>query len=821
MTRANVLAVALLAAMASPAFGAQGTPGSAQGTPGSIDLSKALIIGPASPSVQEQTALRVLVEEVERRTIIRLPIRGASDSTNASGSTKDRPLIVVGTAANLRDRVADVPGGLPSTQPPGPEGFVIRVDATRALQPVVSIVGADARGMLFGVGRLLREMTLTRGRIAIASNLQIATAPKIALRGHQIGYRPKTNSYDGWDVPMWEQYIRDLAVFGTNAFELIPPVSDDDEDSPHFPRPQIDMMIEVSRILDRYGLDVWVWYPALEKDYVTPANVDKAVSEWADVLKRLPRVDAVFVPGGDPGHTKPDVLFALLEKQTASLKKYHPKATMWVSPQGFTKEWMDEFYALLRKEPQWLTGVVFAPQNRDSFALFRKNVPARYRIRHYPDITHSLRAQYPVNDWDVAHALTSSREPINPRPVDQAVIFRHLMTYGPDFITYSEGCNDDVNKVVWSGLGWDPKTDVVEILRQFSRYFIGARYTDSFAEGLLALERNWRGPLATNTGVYATLQQFQAMERGASPSDLLNWRFQQALYRAYYDAYERARLIAETAQESEAIERLRAARVIGSISTMEDAEHILRRGDQMKPAADWRQRIYSLAEALYQSVRMQLDVEHYRAIGVDRGATLASAETPLNDRRWLRAQFERIRGLSDEAARVKELDRIAAWTDPGPGGYYDDLGDPSNQPHLVRGVPFEQDPGPYRSGATGFGNRPEWRLSWVTHAESFYDDPLTLRYAGLDPTARYRLRIVYAGDIYSPAKIKIVANGTVEIAPPTPKPNPVQPLEFDIPAAATARGTLTLDFTQEPGRGGAGRGCQLAEAWLIRQESVQ
>ena len=35
------------------------------------------------------------------------------------------------------------------------------------------------------------------------------------LRGHQLGYRPKTNSYDAWTPAMWEQYVRDLVVFGT------------------------------------------------------------------------------------------------------------------------------------------------------------------------------------------------------------------------------------------------------------------------------------------------------------------------------------------------------------------------------------------------------------------------------------------------------------------------------------------------------------------------------------------------------------------------------------------------------------------------------
>jgi len=55
--------------------------------------------------------------------------------------------------------------------------------------------------------------------VTLPADLDIKTAPKYALRGHQLGYRPKTNSYDGWSVPMWESYIRDLAIFGANAIE--------------------------------------------------------------------------------------------------------------------------------------------------------------------------------------------------------------------------------------------------------------------------------------------------------------------------------------------------------------------------------------------------------------------------------------------------------------------------------------------------------------------------------------------------------------------------------------------------------------------------
>ena len=102
-------------------------------------------------------------------------------------------------------------------------------------------------------------------------------------------------------------YIRDLAVFGTNAIELIPPRSDDAADSPHFPLPPMQMMIEMSRLAQEYGLRVWIWYPAMDPDYSDPATVEAALKEWGEVFRQLPRIDAVFVPGGDPGHTAAEI----------------------------------------------------------------------------------------------------------------------------------------------------------------------------------------------------------------------------------------------------------------------------------------------------------------------------------------------------------------------------------------------------------------------------------------------------------------------------------------------------------------------------------
>ena len=749
------------------------------------DFTHATVVAPLSLSGPERKAVALLVDAVRERTRITWPV-AASDP--APGS----PVI----------RIRRMPAG-------PPEGYQLRSSGSS-----IEIGGNDERGVLFGVGALLRALEMRRDSVALPRPLDIRTAPKYALRGHQLGYRPKTNSYDGWTVPMWESYIRDLAVFGANAIELIPPRSDDAADSPLFPLPPMQMMVEMSRLAQEYGLQCWIWYPAMDPDYANPATVEAALKEWGEVFRQLPRIDAVFVPGGDPGHTEPKVLFALLEKQTANLRKYHPKATMWVSPQGFNAAWMEQFFGLMDQHPSWLSGIVFGPQVRVNLPDLRRRIPKQYPIRFYPDITHSTNAEFTVNDWDVAYAQTEEREVINPRPLDEAQIFRVLQPFAEaGFLSYSEGCNDDVNKAVWSALAWNPDADVAEVLREYARYFIGPDMADGFAHGLLALERNWRGPLLTNSAVDVTLAQFQDLERRATPQQKLNWRFQQALYRAYYDAYLRARLTDETARERRALERLRRPGL--SLPSLAAAESELT-ADPSAGAA-LRARVFELAEALFQSVRMQLSVPRYFAIDPGRGANLDLIDRPITDAPWLLSRFTAMRALDNEAARRVAIDEILNWTDPGPGGFYDDLGDPANRPHLMPGEGFEQDPAFFHSIRTGFGGRRNtpWRISWYRHAEALYGNTLQLRYTGLDPAAHYKVRFTQGGDS-TPRLTRLVADGKFEVYPFRKRESDVKPIEFDIPAEATSGGTLTLEWQPHPDESGNGRFVQVSEVWLLR-----
>ena len=778
-------------------------------TAAEIDLSSATVVLPAGLSSSERKAVTMLVEEVAKRSFLQWPVVETVPAANA-------PAIYIGHRGALAAAFPHLGAALVARATLKAEGYEI---VTR--RDAVIVAGNDARGVLFGVGRLLRALDYGRERVALATALNVASAPRYGLRGHQFGYRPKTNSYDGWTVAMWEQYLREIVAYGANAIEIIPPRSDDAADSPHFNLSPMRMMIELSRLAHAYGIQLWIWYPALDSNYEDPAQVDFALKEWGEVLRQLPKVDAVFIPGGDPGHTPPKHLFPMMEKQARQLRQYHSQARVWMSPQGFDANWMHEFFALMNAGPSWLEGVVFGPQQRVSVEELRANIPARYPIRFYPDITHTLNAQYPVPEWDYAFQTTLNREPINPRPLDQAAIFHRLQPHNVHgVLTYSEGCNDDVNKCIWSSLSWDPDADVAEILRDYSRYFIGANLAEGFAQGLLALERNWRGPLVANEGVEVTLQQFQAMERAATPTQLRNWRFQQALYRAHYDAAVRARLLAETAQEKAALAELRLVASLGVEQALARAEQCL--APPARPvAAQLRARTFELAEALFQSIHMQLSVPRYRAISVGRGANLDLIDMPLNNAPWLREQFAAIRTLPAESERLRAVDTIVNWENPGPGGFYDDLGNATAQPHLVAGASYADDPAFLRTPhmAASLGGVP-LRISARTYAESRDDHPLEMHYRGLDPAARYRLRVVYGtgamGSRDNPMTLRLVANGRHEIHGMRPKDPAARPAEFEIPTEATRDGELRLTWTRPAGLGGNGRGVQVSEVWLMR-----
>ena len=751
-------------------------------------------------------AARLLADDVGRRAGVRVSVSVASRLPRGrAGQT-----IVIG----VRDEVEGLMPGLQLAEPvsrsgqPSPEGFVVQYVAPGGTDLVVA--GNDALGTLFGVGWLLREARLTQGRVELPTDAPFASAPHMPIRGVQLGYREVNNTLDTWDLEQFERYIRDLVLFGCNAVEFTPPVQRPEQDASadDSTRREWEMNLRIAELVHSYGLQVWLWVPVTERDPRESEGRERIIDNRRRLFESMAHVDHVFTPGGDPGDTPVDVLLPLVEDVAVALHAAHPHAGMWVSHQGFEVPDRDRLYRLLaQKRPKWLRGVVYGPWTRDSIEHTRQAVPAEYQVRAYPDITHSCRCQYPVPAWDHAFALIEGREVCNPRPEQHAAIFRRLAAHCDGFIAYSDGNHDDANKMLWLALGWDPFTSVGEATRQYGRAFVGPDAEEEVSSGLLGLERNWVGSVRGNRAIPRTLATWRRLH-GAYPTD---WRVKLHYFRSLCDRYVQLKARRDTERERRACSVLELA--VAGETALDAAAGRARcaLGAPMPTRLrEMREELWVLGRELRESIGLQMSVEFG---GRDeRGNVLDHLDEPLNNARWLSAGLDETLKLpiAEQRAAIR---RMLEWEDPGPGGYYDDLGDADRQPHLVE-ERREDDPDCLRHPFGDFTFEQyssTGRLSWRCQATTLYETPLRLRYTGLDPNARYVLRVVYAGRFR--ATMTLTANGRILVHGPMPTPDPPQVLEFPIPREATAEGVLDLEWRRV---GHLGRGPQVAEAWLVR-----
>lgn len=761
--------------------------------------------GRAGPAAQ---AGRMLAEELRLRH--RIPTR----LTTAYRHSQGAQAIVVSTR-DTRSRVpvlAKLAEMLGLCRHPGPEGFTLH----RVPQPSLDLVveGADPLGALFGVGYLLREARSAGAWLELPAAGPIASTPVVRVRGVQLGYRAVNNTIHTWGLDQFERYLRDLLVFGCNTVELTPPERPPESEPASAERARDwEKNLRLAELAHAYGVAVSLWLPVSEHDARTPDGREAIVSDRRRLFESMAHIDHLFTPGGDPGETPVEVLLPLLARIAEVLHETHPSAGMWVSHQGFEPPERDRFYRYLqRARPEWLSGVVYGPWTRDTIEGTREAVPAEYLVRAYPDITHSCRCQYPVPGWDQPYAIVEGREVCNPRPRHYRQVFDRLLPHCDGFVVYSDGCHDDANKFLWLALGWNPRATTGECLRQYGRAFVGHDAAQAVSRGLLGLERNWVGPVARNSAVPATL----ALWNDLSVDRSANWRVQLHRFRALCDRYVQLRTRLDVDRERNATTALKAY-LRGRTSFESAAERAARALDAELPEAllVMRGELWSLGRKLRATIGLKMST---KLGGRDeRGNVLDYLDEPLNNSRWLSAQMRMVAELP-RGERRAALREVLAWEDPGPGGYYDNLGRVGCQPHLVGVDSAETDPDclghPYCDFVFGdpYGAS---RLSWRCQATSLYDAPLQLCYTGLDPAAQYLLRVVYAGRFRT--TVTLVANGGLWIHGALAMPVPPRVLEFDIPLEATAGGQLLLEWRRVET---AGRGPQVAEVWLVRREQL-
>ena len=744
-----------------------------------IDLSRAVVVVRSRERpAAERIAPTILVEEVARRS-------GITWTVTSDWPKQASAIIAISTVADppsWRDQIATTLEAVPNK----PESFSIRVFPATDRRPVTVVVtGFDSRGAMFGVGKLLRNLDWKPMGVSLADHFKADESPDRPIRGHQIGYRDTANSWDAWTFDQYDQYFREMAIFGANAVENIP--WQEEKPGPLMKYSRDEINFKFAELCDKYDLDHWIWVPVLVKlpDEVKEVEFLKQQEAYYSKVRRL---DAIFVPGGDPGDNKANVLLPHLERMAELVTKYHPKAKIWLSLQHFKADDIDFLYAYLdRKLPTWFGGLVMGPSS-PPMELTRRRLAKPYQLRWYPDITHSVRCQYPIPWLDPALGMTLGREPVNPRPVDYTQIYRMDYAFTDGFVTYSDGVHDDFNKSLWTQLGWDPDKSPREVAKEYARLFFRPDSADLGADGLFALESDTRGALEENGSVAATLMLWKELERRIQDAGS-SWRFQMHLFRAYYVDFTRRRLIYEKELEAQALESLKSTSEVGVIQALTNARNILDCAITQPVDSETIKKLNAFGEKLFQEIGLQTSVPKYHASNSQRGAVLDFIDYPLNNRWWLEDQFEKISEMPETKDQLDRIDVIRNWENPGEGGYYDVIGHVGRSPRVVKMV-FAGDAMRHEAELPTqrwMTEKPTInRQAWHTYLDNW---PHGMIYNDLDPTANYVVKLFAQREsplVIDGVKAKLIKTGETF--------DKVTEQIFEVPNEASKDGRITLTW---------------------------
>jgi len=795
-----------------------------------IELKQIAIVAAGTPDDFAWRVAQILSEELAMRC-------GRTAEVSAT-VPKDCFCFLIGTQEELSKAFPKETEALCKLPAPGAEGFRLL-----CLKDKIIIAGADGRGCLYGMAHTLRKMALKPDFAALTDELKdISITPSYPLRGHQLAYRDKQNTCPGWDVHDFDRYIRDLALFGSNAIEILPPRTDDRLYSPKFGMDPLEMMMELSKIIHSYGMDVWVWYPNMGNHYDDPKTRTAELEERERVYAAVPYVDAVLIPAGDPGELEPKELFPVAEESTRVLHKHHPKATVWIAPQVFAPRqgWHEEFYQELSREPDWLYGVCYAPWMFETMPEFHARVPAKYksRIRHYPDITHNSSAQFEMPDWDLPFALLNGRESYNARPRAMKHIHNLHAPYTVGSLTYCEGIHDDVNKMVWGDQDFLSDRPVEETLRDYVRLFIDPDLVDELVPLIFAFEDNWVGYARDNGNIDKVYADFTALNERVPARVRDNYRFKMAYLRALTDYLARHRSLYDAALEKEAYAALEKADQAGADEAVENAWAILNRTYDEPCCEDTVHVMQRLADELYRTpgCKIQLSTAYHKGQSWIRGSFMDAVRMPLNDYQFLTEHFRRILDLPTEAEKLMQIHWLLKRCDPGPGGQYVCLGDLDDfKRHVVSARTWEEDPGFLRSPVVNsdpyglmmtFHHNRRWHgeypipMNWIRRARVIYGTPLVAKFDGLDKDARYLLRVAYPDALRmrraDSSDIKLTANGRLihDHVDPCQGGSCYPVFEYELPREVTMTGELTLTWQ----KWGTLDRVSVSEVWLVKQE---
>jgi len=432
-----------------------------------------------SPDPVVAKAAEVLAREIERRT----------------GS---RPAVAEEGPAEPTDVVLDVTDAI------SPEGFSIRT----APDAPARVLGGDARGVLYGCGRLLRAARFAENSIVLGPS-EGPSAPESDMRAVYFATH-FGNYYHAAPVEEVARYVEELALWGVNAlilwFDMHHYTSIDDPKALE----HIDRLRHLFRTARSVGMRVGLItlaneaYSASPEDLRAdpdtgrahyrvelcpskPGAIDVILAGLFEEFDRFEHLDIVWIWPYDQGgcaceKCRPWGANGFLKAAraiSARLRQTRPDVKIILSTWLFDRredqgEWRG-LYRALERDAGWIDGVLADNSNDFPAWPLEHPLPGGLPLYNFPEI--SMQGMYPWGGFGA-----------NPRPRHWQRIREKLRGRIQGGFPYSEGIYEDVNKIIWAQGFWDGSRPTAEILREYAAYEFSPGHADEICEAMTRME---------------------------------------------------------------------------------------------------------------------------------------------------------------------------------------------------------------------------------------------------------------------------------------------------------------------------------------------
>lgn len=770
---------------------------------------------------------------------------------------------------------------------PGPEGFLL-LPCADTHPPALLAAGIDDRGVVYAVGELLRRAVIRQGGLEFSAHLQVRTAPAFELRGTQFGQSGvalEKARVRAWTQAEVEHKIGDFALAGANTLQVPVSTTEDDPTYRYIRGLGLKTLVHYPANAGS-GPPEWQARESIGRaGYLCPSVPEARAAllrQCEEAFSHSPDFDYVGFAGGDGGGCECDrcdpygaVFIRLVEDYATIIHKHHPHTRVLFTNQKFDND--DDFaiFRYLREKPD--TGIAafcvgpgsdamsWQPGHRQHHRmdLFRyprfgpfsrymqeivHELPPNVDLAFYNEVTHWRYSQYgyvqayPRPDKDGNHPPHWNHfiyerlpDPYLTQVYDRLTfyawpryyhrVFGETVRYGIGDCTHSSGTHDHFNQWMWQRLLWDPHRKVEDVVAEYCRTWFGPEAAPVMAEAVFLMEEylQWdpNRPITRKTSIDRFYNL--VMRAGAVMPRFLrerSWLWREFAQKAAID--KRTKLaVAQQIDLQKAIE----SDCRGAMESGGNADAIIAACLRRLAAMHETPSLRKLREEA-----LRLGEESNCLFGV-RSEGLFSLDHDFIGLGWLKRQLLRAQAVSG-AERRELLATIADYENPGPGGFYDNLGTYEPAPHLVNGYPYDYGQ-PYVPGMLDEGNRLSQRTMCYTQDEA---QGLTLRYDGLDPMATYRIRLTLVRPSFQPRyaarmnqKSESIFADEIPFAENLELPERMSDFyTFDIPPEATADGVLTIRFMKQPGapagdrvsieqwRNCGGWGTLCSEVWLMR-----